>query len=262
MKEYFDRIKNGAKVWEICLWWAFRLPMIYALIVGLTAKPFVLSDPLQVFGNLLAMFAWEIFMMFPEKSVLRHLPSYIQNVSVVMIFGASFCGKFLNLYYDSRWLDSGLHLVSGALCTFLGYELFAALQKRDKCKVSLPIVILGAVGFSFFVSTCWELFEFAADQVMCKSAAVTGGAPGDAQHWCYELAKGTPKEATLFDPVFKDRWPIMDTMGDIVLNSIGAAAAWIILKIFPYHHMELKGKKSPVSVTTEETEKEKEKVTK
>ena len=228
--------------------------MFYALAVGLTAKPFVLSDPLQVFGNLLGMFAWEIFMMFPEKSLLRHLPSYIQDVSVVMIFSASFCGKFLNLYYDSRWLDSGMHFVSGALCAFLGYEVFTALQKRDNCKVSLPIVIIGAVGFSFFVSTCWELFEFTADQIMCKSAAATGGTPGDAQHWCYALAQGTPKEATLFDPIFKERWPIMDTMGDIVLNSIGAFVAWIVLKIYPYHHLELKGKKAPVSEITEEKE--------
>ena len=65
------------------------------------------------------------------------------------------------------------------------------------------------------------------------------GAIGDAQHWCYELAKGTPKEATLLNPKVIERWPIMDTMGDIILNSIGAVAEWIFLKLVPYHHGKL-----------------------
>ena len=38
------------------------------------------------------------------------------------------------------------------------------------------------------------------------------------------LAEGTAKEATLFDPIYPERWPIMDTMADTVLNAIGAVA--------------------------------------
>jgi hypothetical protein len=231
MKEYFKRIKNGAKIWEICFWWIFRILMIYAFIKGLTKVPFDISDPLQIFGNFIGMFAWEIFMLCPKKTFFRQIPSYVQDVSVIMIFGASFCGKFLNLYYESRWLDSGLHLVSGGLCVILGYEIMTAMQKRDKKTVSLPIIILGALSFSFFVSTCWELFEFTADQIMCMKGTI-----GDAQHWCYELAQGTPKEATIFDPVYHERWSLMDTMDDIILNTVGAIVAWIGLKIYPYHH--------------------------
>ena len=84
------------------------------------------------------------------------------------------------------------------------------------------------------------------DQVMCNPA--TNGI-GDAQHWCWALAEGTPKAATLFDPKYTERWPIMDTMGDIVLNSIGAIVAWIFLKINPYHH---KGKNDMNKIILEE----------
>jgi hypothetical protein len=62
-------------------------------------------------------------------------------------------------------------------------------------------------------------------------------------HWyCFGLAQGTPKEWTLFNPVYTagseygDRWPLMDTMGDIVLNTLGALAAFVALKVFPYRH--------------------------
>ncbi|MBD8960964.1 MAG: hypothetical protein UDC79_03495 [Acutalibacteraceae bacterium] len=256
MKEYIGRIKSNCKTWEIVFWWIFRALMIYAFIAGFFRKPFDISDPLQVGANFIAMFAWEIFMLFPEKCFVRHMPSLIQDFSIVMIFAASFCGKFLNFYYDSRFWDSGMHLLSGGLCVLLGYEVVVAMQKRDNKPVSIPVALLCALCFSFFVSTCWELVEFTMDQVMTNPEK---GTIGDAQHWCYELAKGTSKESTIFDPKNIERWPIMDTMGDIILNSIGAVAAWIFLKIFPYHH----GKKYDVNKEIEEkSEKQKELMTK
>lgn len=233
MSEYLKRIKSGCKTWELCVWWVFRALMIFALVQSFFVKPFVVATPLQLTANLVAMFAWEIFQLFPKKSFVRYMPSLVQDVSTIMIFAASFGGQYMNFYYDVAWWDSALHLISGALCTLLGYEVAVCMQKRDKKTSSVSIVILCAIGFSFFVSTCWELFEFTADQIMSNPET---GAIGDAQHWCYELAQGTPKAATLFDPKYPERWPIMDTMGDIVLNSIGAVAAWILLKIYPYRH--------------------------
>ena len=255
MSDYIKRLKTGCKPWELCIWWVFRALMIFAFIKSFFAEPFLVATPLQLAANFVAMFAWEIFQLFPKKSFLRYFPSLVQDVSIIMIFCASFGGQFMNFYYDIVWWDSALHLISGALCVFLGYEIAVCLQKRDKKTCSLPIVILCAVGFSFFVSTCWELFEFTADQIMSNPAT---GAIGDAQHWCYELAEGTSKAVTIFDPKYPERWPIMDTMGDIVLNSIGAMVAWIVLKIFPYRH---RGKNNVNALIQAELAAEKEKET-
>ncbi len=236
MKEYINRIMSSCKKWELVYWWILRLLMIFAMIKGFTAVPFVASDPLQVFANLVGMFAWEIFMLFPEKTFVRHFSSKIQNFSALMIFAGSFCGRFLNFYYDVRFWDSAMHLTSGALCVLLGYEVVATMQKRDLKVTSVPIALLCALGFSFFVSTCWELFEFTADEVMCFTANGDIMKAGDAQHWCWALAEGTKKASTFIPAVFTERWPIMDTMQDIVLNSIGAIVAWVVLKIKPYNH--------------------------
>ena len=96
----------------------------------------------------------------------------------------------------------------------------------------MTLILLASVGFSFLASTGWELFEFGFDQV----AGMMGGYPGDAQHWSLELALGTPKELTLFDPIVAERWPIMDTMADIVLNTVGAVLSYIFIKVYPYRH--------------------------
>ena len=232
MKEYFKRISTACSKPTYALWWVFRLLMVYAFIAGFFKKPFDITDPLQVFANLVCMFLWEIFMMFPEKCALRHISPGFQSFFIVCTFLASFGGKFMNFYYDIRWWDSALHFIGGAAAVFYGYEYICAIMKKEKKGASLPIVLIGAVGFSFIAGSLWELFEFSFDQV----AGILSGAPGDSQHWSLALAEGTPKIATLFDPIDPARWPIMDTMGDIVLNTLGAALSYVIIRLFPYRH--------------------------
>ncbi len=231
MKEYIKRIQDGCPKHRFFIWWIFRALMIYAFVAGFFKEPFDITDPLQVGANFLCMFVWEIFMAFPKKSVFRFIPSSLQTFLIIGIFAASFGGKFLNLYYDFRWWDVILHFIGGGACVFFGYEIVAAIQKRDKKHVPMQLILLCSVGFSFFAATCWELFEFGFDQIACM-----GGGIGDAQHWSLQLAQGTPKMQTLFDPVYPDRWPIMDTMADIVLNSIGALVSFIYIKFKPYRH--------------------------
>ena len=235
MKNYLKRLSDGCPKWRFVIWWIIRASLIFAFIKGFfppDGKEFDITDPLQVGANFLCTFVWEIFMLFPEKSLLRHVPSSVQTFLMVGIWAGSFGGKFLNLYYDFRWWDVILHFVGGAACVFFGYEIACAILKSRKATAPISLVLLASVGFSFLAATGWALFEFTFDQV----AGVIGGYPGDAQHWSLELAQGTPKALTLFDPIKPERWPLMDTMADIVLNTVGAVASYIFLRIYPYRH--------------------------
>lgn len=234
MKNYISRIKSGTSTRQLIFWWIVRATMIFAFIKGFfpsEGKSFDITDPLQVGANLAATFTWEACMAFPKKSIMRYLPSTIQNYLIVGIWCASFGGKFLNLYYSFRWWDVMLHFIGGAACVFFGYEIACAILKRDNTKAPLSLILLASFGFSFFAATAWEVFEFAFDQIACM-----GGGIGDAQHWSIEMAKGTPKELTLFPPVYPDRWAIMDTMADIVLNTVGAFCSYIYIRFIPYRH--------------------------
>lgn len=69
---------SSAKRWEFIVWWIFRLIMIGAMVSLLFTNP--PSDlpktqmALQLFANLVGMFAWEIIQALPEKNCLRQLP--------------------------------------------------------------------------------------------------------------------------------------------------------------------------------------------
>ncbi len=232
MKNYITRLREGCSTRTFIFWWIFRILMIYAFVAGFFKKPFDITDPLQVGANFLCMFVWEVFMLFPEKSTFRFVTPGFQSVFIPGIFAASFGGKFLNLYYDSRFLDSFLHFTGSVICVYFGYELACALIKREKKNASLNMILFAAIGFSFIGSTLWEAFEFVFDQV----AGMMGEYPGDAQHWSFLLAEGTPKEQTLFDPLVPERWAIMDIMGDMILNIAGAAVGFIAIHIYPYRH--------------------------
>lgn len=252
MKEYFNRLVTTPKKRTLVIWWVFRALLIFAFVYGLvgfingsvspfTHKPFDITDPLQVGANFLCTFVWEIFMMFPKKNSLRYIDPNVQTVLIVGIFLGSFCGKFLNMYYSSNVLDVAMHFVGGGTCVIFGYEIITAMQLKDKAKVPLSIVLLCSLGFSFLAGVGWELFEFTFDQISCIGAAAKGlpvvQATGDAQHWNYALAMldGSVKQP-LISPIYAERWPLMDTMSDMVLNTCGALIGIIILKIYPYHH--------------------------
>ncbi|MEG2395542.1 MAG: hypothetical protein RSB11_00770 [Oscillospiraceae bacterium] len=240
MKGYIKRLLSGAKKWEIVLWWAVRAVMIGAIIKTIVdafmpakgGEVIGNSDQIaQLTANLTLMFLWEMCQAFSEKRFFRYIPSYVQDVLAVFILLTSFGGAFLNLYYKLWWWDTVLHIVGGAFCVLGGYELVCAVQKRDRVYAHLTIVLAAAFCFSFFAGTGWELFEFTYDQL--------GG--GDAQHWSYANAIATSYHP-IFDPVNKigldpsARFPIIDTMADIVCNTLGAVGGYIILRFFPYHH--------------------------
>ncbi len=236
MKNYIQRLKDNCSAKRFIFWWIIRASLIFAFVKGFfpaEGEAFDITDPLQVGANFLATFVWEVFMAFPQKSIFRYMPSSIQSILSVLVWCGSFGGKFLNLYYDSRWWDVALHFVGGAVCVIFGYEIVCAILRCKKSTAPMTLVLLASVGFSFLAATCWEVFEFSFDQI----AGMMGGYPGDSQHWSLALALGTPKEQTLFDPIVAERWPIMDTMADIVLNTVGAVIAYFIVKAKPYRHL-------------------------
>lgn len=244
MKSYFDKLlhsENSPKKWELVLWWCARAVLIATLIHALffnKSENHTLMA-LQVTGNLIGQFAWEILMMFPKKSFLNKIPAYIQDYFSIGLICGSLGGAYLDFYYSMPILDIFMHAFGGVVCTWIGYEVFTAMEKRDieqgKGGSSVAIILFGAFCFSFVAGNVWELFEFTADQLNANI--------GDAQHWSLQLAEEAAEKYGIGLPNIiphRDimRYAIMDTMEDMICNTVGGFVGWVILKFYPYHHKD------------------------
>ena len=278
VKDYFSRITKTPNKLEIIWWWIFRCIMIFGILDSLFGFTSLGGRPMmvkQMAANLVGMFAWEICQAMSKKNFMRYLPSYIQDISVVGFFMASFAGAYINLYYSFRFYDLVFHIFGGAAGALFGYEALTAMQHRDKVKSHVPFVVLAAFGFSFICGNAWEIVEFVLDQFFGS----------DAQHWCYQEAQNaaaTYGKDFLANPhiiphviseslwaegwteaTFDYRWALMDTMEDIVCNAIGGVIVYVVLLVWPYHHT---GKNNVnnlyTDIVTEKKSKKKELVTK
>lgn len=234
-KGYFKRVLSMCKTWELVYWWILRIIMIVGIILRLVESDELgMYQPMQMAANLLGMFAFEICQAFPKNTFPRYFSAYFQNITILGFFLASFGGAFLNFYYIIPAYDKALHLFGCMEAVFISYELICAMQLRDKVVVPAKFVTLGAFGVAFVFAAGWELFEFSFDQWF----------GGDAQHWDLELAikeAGGIENIFMLIPLdaerFEARFALMDTMGDAILNAVGAVVMYIILRIKPYRHM-------------------------
>ncbi len=232
LQSYKKRFKANTPKRTYIIWWIIRGAMIALAIYAFIVEPAGSIYPLEILMNLAVMFIWEVAMASPPRNVFRHITPTLQTLIALGDFIAVCAGYLFNFYYEVRLWDSGMHFLCGILAVYFGYEIICALFKLEKRTASLTLMILASTGFCFMVTTFWEIFEFSCDQIV----GMMSGVPNDVQHWSYDLAYGTPKFQTLFDYIDLGRWGLMDTMGDIVLNTAGAVLGTIGLIIYPYRN--------------------------
>lgn len=237
LKAYISGILKNVKKWELVYWWIMRALMIFALLdTIIRGKDYNGSNPpIQIAANLVGMFAYEIIQLFPKNSTLRFFSPRFQNITALGFLLGSFGGAYLNLYYILPMYDKILHATGTAEGVYIGYEYTCAKQLKLRKTCPPQIATLCALGFGFVLASAWELFEFIYDQFF----------GGDAQHWNIQNALQTAggKIENIFqmfpisDPeIFRLRFPLMDTMSDIVMNFVGGFIMYAILCKYPYRH--------------------------
>ncbi len=246
-ESFLKRCTTQPKKWELIYWWTLRGLMIFGIIYRLIkpdAQPgqFLYYNSLQMTANLVGMFAWEIGQTTSKKRFIRYFAPSMQDITILGFFLASFGGAFLNFYYIIPHYDKILHLTGCIEAVYVGYEMITAMQLRDKVVIAPKYVALAAFGIAFVFAAGWELFEFTTDQYFGF----------DAQHWNWQRTMdaagiqsfedipilfkwSTPKNFPDLETQ-KQRFAIMDTMGDAVLNALGAVPMYLILRKFPFHH--------------------------
>jgi len=84
---------------------------------------------------------------------------------LLFLFGSQFLGS-LQGFYRNGWWDSFMHLLSGILIAFIGFDLYKRLLRKDNISQLSPwFVSLFILSFAVFGGVIWEIYEFTMDQL-------------------------------------------------------------------------------------------------
>jgi hypothetical protein len=133
------------------------------------------------------------------------LPAVFQMAILLYIFGSTYLGEVQDFFYRFSFWDDILHSFSALLMGYPGFALIYYLNKDKDIdnKINPSLIALFVFCFVLMISVLWEIFEYGVDSEW-------GGN--------MQKARNLVNAIGIADP----RLGILDTMRDLVCNSIGA----------------------------------------
>jgi len=176
-----------------------------------------------------------------ERLFHCHINQGMYLISVLYAIGPML-GHCNNLYYIIPFWDKLLHILGGVMFAFLGVFLFEILG-GDKKKWALCCVF--ALCFSIAVSVLWEFYEFGSDRLFGTDTqddtiihSVTShllnaelGEVGSIENIQDVTVNGKPMQLDGYLDI-----GLIDTMMDLLLESLGAAITTLILWVDKNRH--------------------------
>lgn len=175
---------------------------------------FLLTEGLWVSGvRLLAIMAVTSAPSILGSRLPVRIPLEYEILAILFVFAALFLGEFRSYYERFWWWDIALHTSSGLLLGILGFLLVYMMNESRHVRghMRAGFVALFAFAFALAVGTCWEIFEFACDQLL-----------------------GTNMQK----PMMGDPSGLTDTMWDLIVDALGA----IIISGFGWWNMKRAGR--------------------
>lgn len=157
----FSYLKTMPKT-ELVLWTLMRLCIVVWFFYELFSGEG--KDSLQALFSLIFTFLWDIFQIFGGKSFIKNVSSHAQTALTIFIFLGSFLSKAFDLFLVWEWYDIVLHIVSGAICAWFGYDFAVIVQGKNK-PLAPTLAALFSIGFAFFIAVGWEFYEFSMDRL-------------------------------------------------------------------------------------------------
>ena len=162
---------------------------------------------LNAFLSLLT-FVLTLLPFIVKKRHKIELPEEVQIIIVLFIYAGIFLGGVREFYYKFWWWNYLLHTVSGIGLGFAGFLILYSLYKSGKLKASPFLIAFFSFCFGLAIGALWEIFEFSMDSFLGLNM---------------QKARNLEKVYGYFDI----KLGILDTMWDLILDSLGALIASI-----------------------------------
>ena len=160
---------------------------------------------LQCVVGILAM----LLPKFLHERISIRIPAGMMLMYAIFLYCSIYLGEVRSFYYHIPYWDTILHTFSGGMLGTLGFSLITILNGTEKVPVNLSPLFVCIFAFCFAVTlgAVWEFYEFTADGIL-----------------------GTNMQKFAFETGEKmvGRDALMDTMKDLIVDSIGAFVATAI----------------------------------
>lgn len=150
--------------------------------------------------------------------------------------------------------DKALHTTSGFIYAAVGYSMADVLNRHKKVSFELSPLFLALVAFCFSmtIGALWEIFEFSVDNLLPQGYAEGHSHPADHLRGARPTNRNIPITISNIQDVVVNGESLglggyldiglYDTMGDLIVNLIGA----VVFSVIGYFHQKHR-KKSVVT---------------
>ena len=189
-----------------------------------------------------------------ERKLGVRLPAGLEITGVIFIFAAEILGEIASFYVTVPFWDKALHTTSGFIYAAVGYSMADVLNRHKKVSFELSPLFLALVAFCFSmtIGALWEIFEFSVDNLFHKDMQKDTVIQQITSVALDPTNRNIPITISNFQDVVVNGESLglggyldiglYDTMGDLIVNLIGA----VVFSGIGYFHQKHR-KKSVVT---------------
>ena len=193
---------------------------------------------------------------------LTFIPEAVENITknrvrfgsgmkiaiVLFIFGSELLGEIRSFYEIIPWWDDLLHSVSGVILGLIGFMLVYSLNESKKSSVNLSPVFVSLFAFCFALAcgALWEIFEFSVDRLFMKDMqkdtiihTITSVSLDPTNSNIPITISGINDVVVNGESLGLGGYldiGLIDTMGDLIVNLIGA----LVFSVIGFFHQKSK----------------------
>lgn len=189
-----------------------------------------------------------------ERKLEIRLPAGLEITVVVFIFAAEILGEIACFYVTVPFWDKALHTTSGFIYAAVGYSMADVLNRHKKVSFEFSPLFLALVAFCFSmtIGAVWEIFEFSMDNLFHKDMQKDTVIQQITSVALDPTNRNIPITISNIQDVVVNGESLglggyldiglYDTMGDLIVNLIGA----VVFSVIGYFHQKHR-KKSVVT---------------
>lgn len=227
--------------------------IVYAVVRLLVIAILVLSILNGAYENVFTCVLSLVLLMLPaiiERRLGIDLPSALEITVILFIFAAEILGELQSYYVNVPHWDTMLHTISGFIYAAVGFAMVDILNKNERISFRMSPLCLAFVAFCFSmtIGAMWEIFEFAADQLLNKDMQkdtvvhyITSVALDETKNNIPVTIGGITEVTVNGQDLGLGGYldiGLIDTMKDLIVNFIGA----VVFSIIGYFHVKSRGK--------------------